>query len=147
MKQSILVVMNDTSHSTMAVDFLARLPLVFSEVQVTLMHVFRKPSGSEEMMGKKFMQAQQEKTEMAMSSARRRLMEAGYLADHIHIHLETEPYATVADGIIAEIGKGRYDIVVISRRKMSRSEEFVLGDASIKVIRALDQAAVVVVKC
>jgi nucleotide-binding universal stress UspA family protein len=147
MNQSILVVLNDISCSKLAVDFLIQCPFSFAEVQITLMHVFRRPTGSEKMMGKKFMASRKEKIEMAISIARRRLMEAGYPPDHIRPHIETQPYATVADGIIAEVEKGDYDIVVIGRKKMSKSEEFVLGDASIKVIRDVEKATVIVVRC
>ena len=145
--QSILIIMNDASGSTAAVDFISHLPLIASEVNITLLHVFRQPSGSEKMMGKKFLKAQRERIRIAIADACRRLVTAGYREERIHPRLETEPYATVADGIIAEMGKEDYDIVVISRKRMSRSEEFVLGDASINVIRAVDDAAVVVVKC
>jgi nucleotide-binding universal stress UspA family protein len=147
MNTSILVVLNDTPCSTLAVSFLTQCPLCSPEVQITLMHVLRKPTGSEEMMGKKFLHVQEEKIEAAMSAARHTLIEAGYLPDHIHTHIETQPYATVADGIIAEVEEGDYDIVVIGRKKMSKSEEFVLGDASIKVIRDVERATVIVVRC
>lgn len=147
MDTSILVVLNDTPCSQAAVRFLTQCPLSLADVQVTLLHVFRTPTGSEEMMGKKFLQAQRDKTEAAMSAARHMLIETGYPPDHIHAHIETEPYATVADGIISEVDKGDYDIVVIGRKKMSKSEEFVLGDASIKVIRDIEKATVIVVRC
>jgi nucleotide-binding universal stress UspA family protein len=147
MNKSILVVLNDTPCSKRAVNFLALCPLSFSEVQITLLHVFRKPTGSEEMMGKKFSQAQKEKILAAMSTSRQQLVEAGYPPDNIHTHIETQPYSTVADGIIAEVEKGDYDMVVIGRKKMSKSEEFVLGDASIKVIRNVEKATVIVVRC
>jgi nucleotide-binding universal stress UspA family protein len=147
MDTSILVVLNDTPCSKVAVSFLTQCPLSSAEVQITLLHVFRKPTGSEEMMGKKFLQAQREKTEAAMCTARQVLIDAGYPPDHIHSHIETQPYATVADGIIAEVARGDYDIVVIGRKKMSKSEEFVLGDASIKVIRDVERATVIVVRC
>lgn len=147
MNKSILVVLNDTPCSELAVNFLAQCPLSFSEVQVTLMHVFREPTGSEEMMGRKFLQSQKGKIEAAMTNARQRLVEAGYPPEHIHTHIETQPYSTVANGIIAEVEKGDYDMVVIGRKKMSKSEEFVLGDASIKVIRDIEKATVIVVRC
>lgn len=147
MNTSILVVLNDTPCSNLAVNFIAQCPLSFAEVQITLMHVFRKPTGSEEMMGKKFFQIQKEKTKQAMSLARQQLIEAGCPPDNIHTHIETQPHATVADGIIAEVDKGHHDIVVLGRKKMSKSEEFVLGDASIKVIRNVNKATVIVVRC
>jgi nucleotide-binding universal stress UspA family protein len=37
-------------------------------------------------------------------------------------------------------------MVVIGRRKKSKSEEFVLGDVSVKLVRALEGNAVLVVK-
>lgn len=147
MSTSILVVFNETPCANLAVEFLAQMPLRFSEVRITLMHLFRKPTGSEEMMGRKFMQTQQKKMEVNMSNARRRLIECGYPQDNVHVTLETLPFPTVADGIIAELEKGKYDIVVIGRKKMSKSEEFVIGDASIKLIRALDRTTVIIVKC
>ena len=126
MNKSILVVLNDAPCSKLALEFLAQCPLSFSEVQITILYVFRKPSGSEEMMGKKFLKAQKEKIEKAMSTARQRLIEAGYPEDNVRTHIETQPYPTVSEGIIAEVNKENYDIVVIARKNMSKSEEFVL---------------------
>ncbi len=37
-------------------------------------------------------------------------------------------------------------MVVIGRKRMSKAEEFVLGDPSIKLVRVLEGAAVLVVK-
>lgn len=105
------------------------------------MHVFRKPSGSEEMMGRKFLQGQRESAEGAIAKAHRRLIESGCPEDRIHAILETRPYPTVAGGISPRPA-GEYDVVIISRKRMSRSEEFILGDASVKVIRALDNVVV-----
>lgn len=147
MDESILVILNDAPCSKLAVEFLAHCPLNYAEVQVTIMHIFREPTGSEAMMGKKFLQAQKEKVREAIFTARQRLIEAGYPPDNVYTHIETQPYPTMADGIIAEIDKGKYNIVVIGRKKMSKSEEFVLGDACIKVIRAVEKATVIVVKC
>lgn len=147
MNRSILVVLNDAPCSKLALEFLAQCPLSFPGVKITILHVFRKPSGSEEMMGRKFFKSQKERVEKAMSNARQRLIEAGYPPDNVHTHIETQPYPTVADGIITEVNKNNHDIVVIGRKNMSKSEEFVMGDASIKLIRALEEATVIVVKC
>jgi nucleotide-binding universal stress UspA family protein len=147
MNRSILVVLNDTPCSKLALEFLAQCPLSFPEVRITILHVFRKPSGSEEMMGKKFLKSQKERVDKAMANARQRLIEAGYPPDNVRTHIATQPYPTVADGIIAKVNKDNHDIVVIGRKNMSKSEEFVMGDASIRLLRALEKAAVIVVKC
>lgn len=44
-----------------------------------------------------------------------------------------------------EGNRGSFDMVVIGRKRMTKAEEFVLGDISVKLVRALG-AAVLVVK-
>ena len=58
----------------------------------------------------------------------------------------TEPYRTIADGIIDQCQKRNIDIVALGRKRMSKAEEFVLGDVSVKLIRALEGVAVLVIK-
>ena len=48
--------------------------------------------------------------------------------------------------IIDQHKKQKYDMVVIGRKSMSKAEEFVMGDISIKLIRQLEGVAVLVVK-
>jgi hypothetical protein len=52
----------------------------------------------------------------------------------------------VGEGIIDQVSEGQYNMVVIGRKKMSKAEEFVLGDPSIRLVRALEGIAVTVVK-
>jgi nucleotide-binding universal stress UspA family protein len=56
------------------------------------------------------------------------------------------PYPTVTDGIIDQFNKGNFDMVILGRKHMTKAEEFVLGDISIKLIRSLEKAAILVVK-
>lgn len=56
-----------------------------------------------------------------------------------------DPYITVAEGIIDQFNKGHYSMVVIGRKRMSKAEEFVSSDVSVKLARALTGAAVLVV--
>ena len=51
----------------------------------------------------------------------------------------------MAEGIIDQFNKGNYTLVVLGRKQMSKAEEFVRGDVSIKLLRALRGAAVMVV--
>jgi nucleotide-binding universal stress UspA family protein len=81
-----------------------------------------------------------------LQKAKERLVEDGYAPNEIKIDLVTEPYPTIADGIIDQFHKGDYDMVVIGRKTMSKAEEFVLGDVCAKLIRALEGTAVLVVR-
>ena len=109
-------------------------------------HLLRKHTSSEELMGKKFADDQPAKLLSILAKAKERLVENGYISENIHVELIKEPYETIADGVIDQARMRDASMVIIGRKKMSKAEEFVMGDISVKVIRALDGAAVLVVK-
>ncbi len=146
MDNSILVALNDSMSSRAVVDFLNNLALCPDDVSITLFHVFRKPTAGDELMGKKFMEEQPKRFLQVLESAKDRLVESGFPPDKISVKMDTDQCETVADGIIEQFKKERFNMVVIGRKRMSKVEEFVLGDPSIKLVRALEGAAVVVVK-
>lgn len=146
MENSILVSVNDSLSSRVAVDYLTKLAFCAEDWHVTLLHLFRKPSASEELMGKKITEELPDRYRALLEKARDKLIDVGYNPRHIELKLVTEPYPTVADGIIDQCKKKHYNLVVIGRRKMSKAEEFVLGDVSVKLVRALEGSAVLVVK-
>lgn len=146
MANSILAPINDSVTSKSLIDFLVKLSVCPEDVFLTLIHVFRKPTSGEELMGKKFMAEQPLRFMAVLQKAKERLVEeGGFDPARIDIQLLTDPYPSVTEGIIEFFNKGRYDMVVIGRKKMSKSEEFVRGDISIKLVRALDHTSVVVV--
>ena len=49
-------------------------------------------------------------------------------------------------GIMDLFKKGAYNMVVIGRKRMSKAEEFVLGDPSVKLVRSLEGVAIVIIK-
>ncbi|MBF0117849.1 MAG: universal stress protein [Desulfobacterales bacterium] len=128
-------------------DFFINMELCAQDVNITLIHVFRKPSSGEELMGQKFMKELPTRFTSVLQKAKDRLVEKGYIADKIETKLIEVLYPTISDGIIDEFNKKKYDMVVIGRKRMSKAEEFVLGDPSAKLVRALNGTAVLVVKC
>ena len=142
----ILMAFNDSHSSRSALDCLINMSTCPEHSKITLLHILRKPTGSEEMMGKKFMQAAKIRIEGAMKKAYRQLLKAGFCEENIMSKIIETAYPTVADGIIDQFVKGNYNMVVIGRKKMSKAEEFVLGDTSIRLVRALEGTAVLVVK-
>lgn len=143
---SILVALNDSISSRAVVDFLLTLSLCPEDWHVSLLHFFRKPSSSEELMGKKFVDGQPSRMMAVLNSAKERLVEKGFNPQQIDTELIEQPYQTVADGIIDQVKKRNSDLVIIGRKRMSKAEEFVMGDISVKLVRALEGAAVLVVK-
>jgi nucleotide-binding universal stress UspA family protein len=146
LKNSILLALKDSMTSWQTMDFFDSLSLCREDCHITLLHVYRKPSASEQLMGKKFTEKERSRLLAFLQRARDKLVENGYNPQNIKIELVIDAYLTVADGIIDQFKKGDFNMVVIGRRKMSKSEEFVLGDASAKLCRAIEGAAVLVVK-
>jgi nucleotide-binding universal stress UspA family protein len=144
---SLLIPLNDSIASRAVVDFLINMSLDPDGCHISLIHVFLKPTSGEELMGKKFMDEQPAKFKALLEKAKNRLVsEKGFEPDQIKIQLLTEPYPSVTEGIIDFFNKGQYDMVVIGRKKMSKSEEFILGDISVKLVRSLDKTSILVVK-
>lgn len=146
MNCSILMAFNDSSSSRTALDFIAQTAACFEFSRVTLVHIFRRPTGSEEMMGKKYMEEAPDRIKAAMEKARLQLEQAGFPAGNIRLDFIEDQYPSIAEGIIDQFNSGDYNMVVIGRKRMSKSEEFVLGDPSIKLVRSLTGTAVMVVK-
>ena len=144
--KSILVALNESVSSRAVVDFLASMSLCPEDWDISLLHFFRKPSSSELLMGKKFAAAQPSRLMNILEKAKEKLVESGFLPEKIETELVNEQYETIADGIIDQANKRQSSMVIIGRKKMSKAEEFVMGDISVKVIRALGDAAVLVVK-
>lgn len=147
MKNSILVPLNDSARARAVLDYLIALPFCRDDLHITLLHVFKQPSGSEELMGKKFIKKEPQRFLAVLQKAKDKLVENGFNPDKIEVNLRAELYPTVSDGIIDEVKKGSFDMAVIGRRKMSKAEEFVLGDICIKLVRALEKGSILVVEC
>ncbi len=143
---SILFAVNESTSSQGAVHYLSALPMCPENIYIKLLHVFRQPSSGEEMMGKKYMAEQVERYQATLDDAKERLVEGGFVADNIETELVTDPYPTISDGIIDQFQKGNYHMVVIGRKRMSKAEEFVLGDPSVRLVRVLEDTAIVVIK-
>ena len=146
MKNTILVPLNESIISQMVIDYLINIGFDPEQVDITLLHIFRKPSAEEELMGKKFAKERIPKIKKFLNRIRKKLVDNGFFEAQTKIKILTKQYSSITDGIIDQFKKNQYKMVMIGRRRMSKSEEFVLGDISIKLVRALEETAVVVVK-
>ncbi|MCD6272357.1 MAG: universal stress protein [Deltaproteobacteria bacterium] len=146
LKNTILVPLNESIISQVVIDYLINIGFDPEQVDITLLHIFRKPSAEEELMGKKFAKERIPKIKKFLNRIRKKLVDNGFFEAQTKIKILTKQYSSVTDGIIDQFKKNQYKMVMIGRRRMSKSEEFVLGDISIKLVRALEETAVVVVK-
>ncbi len=145
-KKCALVALDDSVSSKAVLDFLSDMSLCNGGWHIVLAHFYRKPMASEELMGRKFTRQQPEKMYGFLNNARDKLVENGCPPDRIEIDLVTISYPTIAEGIIEQVKNRQARLVVIGRKKLSKAEEFVKGDISVKLVRAIEGTAVLVVK-
>lgn len=143
---SILIALSDSMSSKAVLEYVLAMAWCPESVKITLLHVFRKQSGGEELMGQKYMKKQPARYMEVLERARDRFLEKGVPCGNITLLMVMDPYDTIADGIIDQAQKINPSLVVIGRKRMSKAEEFVLGDASIKLVRALEGMGILVVK-
>ena len=146
MKNSILVALNDSVSSRKALEFVLQFSILPKDADLTLLHVFRKPPAGEDLMGEKFMRQQPARLQKFLEDTREKFVRNGFDPARIEIKLTTETYPTITEGIIDQFNKGNYKMVVLGRKRMSKAEEFVLGDVGVKLVRALEGVAILVVK-
>lgn len=146
MKQSILIAVTDSFSSKATLEYFSNLKFCPDSIAVTLIHIFRKPAAGDELMGKRFMEAQPERYLTLLENAKQSLVQGGIPEENIQIKIINEPCETIADGIIEEFKKGGHSMIVVGRRKKSKAEEFVKGDLCIKLVRELEGAAILAVK-
>jgi len=97
-------------------------------------------------MGEKFMKQQPTRFQKFLEETRDKLVQNGFDPVRVKLKLTTEAYPTITEGIIDQFNKGNYSMVVLGRKRMSKAEEFVLGDVGVKLVRALEGVAILVVK-
>jgi nucleotide-binding universal stress UspA family protein len=143
---SILIAINDSVSSRAALNFLVRMALCPDNCEITLLHILRKPTATEELMGKKFTAEQPARFAAILDKAKERLIECGYHPKRIETLMVTDPYPTVAEAIIDQCKRHHYDMVIIGRKRMTKAEEFVMGDVSVKLLREMERMAILVVR-
>lgn len=146
MSISILMALKKSKTSEAVIDYVSGLPLKGDQTEVTLFHVFREPSRSEQLMDEDFIEKERPRAESFLNEARDKLVESGYPEDRIRILLASEAYETVTEGIIDQCAENAYDLVVIGRKRKSKAEEFVMGDVGVKLVRAMREKAILVVE-
>ncbi len=144
-KTRVLVPIGDTKTSRSVIDYIINMPSLSQEWHICLVHIFRIPSASEELMGRKFTAEQPARMLAMLDGARENLIRNGFLPEMVDLEIVKSEYSSVSDGIIDQYKKQKCDMIIIGRKKMSKAEEFVMGDISIKLIRMLERAAVLVV--
>ena len=146
MKTNVFIGVSDSVLFREVLSRFCTMPFDKEQLDIVLVHVFRKATSSELLMGEDHQAQQMERFAQVLDRTREHLLESGYHKNQVTVKLIETPYAAVADGLMDQIMKGRYDIIVLGRNRMSKAEEFVLGDPCTRLVRHLENTSMLIFK-
>ena len=154
MEKKLLLALDGSRNSLMALDYVNDLFRSCPEVTLVLFHVLPlippiyKEEGLLDPMAQKYLvqwkKKQQEAIEGVLKKSKDKLIKSGWPESRVQIRAQ-EKRIGVARDILFEAQKGLYDAVVIGRRGLSKAVEVFLGSVSNKVIQGAGDLPVWVV--
>lgn len=148
-ERHLLVAVDESDNSRRAVMYLADFFGGFQDVFVTLLSIIPEPSEDffpTEAERQAWLKAKKAEMRKHLAGYKEILRSAGFKDDQIETRLAIRPCTSIGDAILEEQAKLRCCIVVVGRRGITHSEEFVFGSTSSKILHHAKHCAVMVVE-
>ncbi len=147
--KNILVAVDESENAQRAVSYVGQLLGRLPGFKVKLLHVIPDPEedyfpNAEEK--DKWLTRTREKVEAMLAGYRKRLIDSGFSPDDVTAQSTLRYCPSMAECILAEHDKTRYDTIVVGRQGVSRSEEFLFGSISSKIVNHAKSCTVWVVR-
>jgi nucleotide-binding universal stress UspA family protein len=155
----VLMCMDNSGGAMLAADHLCSILKGASKCEVTLLHIVRAFSGIRKFMHEFFSSEEHKATvesieeelkeaakvlEPSLDKVQANLVAAGVDAQRINKKISSAS-GNAGVAIIEEAEKGGYDTIVVGRRGLSRTEEFLMGRVSNKVVHLAKEKTVWIV--
>lgn len=146
--RNILIAVDESDNAGRAVDYVAELLGGIEGFQITLFHVipdpeedyFQRPQDHEA-----WLENYRKKIDSMLESFRRVLIDSGFSEASIRIRTIRKFCPSLAKCILQEREEANYGTIVIGRQGISRSEEFLFGSVSSKIVNHAKNCTVWVV--
>lgn len=149
-ERHLLAAVDESGNSKRAVMFLADFFSDSPNVFITLLSVIPEPSEDffpSEAERQAWLKKKEAGMQKHLAGYKEILLDAGFAEARIATRLSIRPGTiSVGDAILEEQEKLRCCIVVVGRRGISHSEEFVFGSTSSKILHHAKHCAVMVVE-
>lgn len=144
MEKKLLLAIDGSRNSLMALDYVTHLFQGSPEVKIILFHVLPpippiyRENALMDKVTQKYLEAwkgkQQEAIETILQRSKGRMIRAGWPEAQIEIHAQEKRIGLARD-ILFEGQKGLYDAIVVGRRGLTPVQQMFLGSVSIKIIQ------------
>ena len=148
-ERSILISIDESENAQRAVDYVGRLVGDIPGFTVTLVSILEEPNqdilpGPDERDN--YLQERKKSLEAVLSQARARLLSHGLDESSVKIKIHQRLCENIAHCILEEQELGEHGTLVVGRRGLSKSEEFLFGSVSQKLVTYANNCTVWVVE-
>ena len=146
--RNILIAVDDSDNSERAVSYVAQLLGGRGGYKVAVLHVI--PEAEEDYFPtddekEQWLSQYARKVEAMLARYRQILIDGGFDADDVSVRSPLRYCPSMAECILAERDTTEYHTLVVGRQGLSRSEEFLFGSVSSKVVNHAKHCTVWVV--
>jgi len=135
--KNILIAVDDSENARRAVSYVGQLLGGIPGFKVTVLHVI--PEAEEdyfptEAEKEQWLSQYKQKVDAMLENDRQMLLQAGFKPKDVSVRSSLRYCPSMAECILAERDQTQYDTIVVGRQGVSRSEEFLFGSISSKIV-------------
>ena len=135
--RNILIAVDESENARRAVSYVAQLLEGIEGFKIALLHVIAEadedyfPTDAEK---EKWLGQYKRKVDAMLEDYRQILVRAGFNPDDVSVRSPLRYCPSMAECILAERDETEYHTIVVGRQGLSRSEEFLFGSISSKIV-------------
>ena len=135
--KNILIAVDDSENSARAVQYVGQILEGNQGYKIALLHIIPEPEEDyfpNRRDQQRWLAGYREKMTTLLDQYRDILMEHGFSADEVTVQIKLRGCPSMAECILSERKSLGYDTIVVGRQGLSRSEEFLFGSISSKIV-------------
>lgn len=135
--RNVLIAVDDSENSERAVCYVGQMLAGIQDFKIMLLHVIPVPEEDffpTLLDRNRWLDRYREKMTSLLEGQRIKLIDYGLPADNISVRIRLRSCPSMAECILAERDNQCYDTIVVGRQGLSRSEEFLFGSISSKIV-------------
>lgn len=147
--KNILIAVDESDNARRAVSYVGQLLGGLPGFKVTVLHVIPDPEEDyfpDQQEKDKWLARTKQKVDSMLVDYRQILINAGFAEDDVSTRSTLRYCPSMAECILAEREETYFDTIVVGRQGVSRSEEFLFGSISSKIVNHAENCTVWVVR-
>jgi nucleotide-binding universal stress UspA family protein len=147
--KNILIAVDESENARRAVSYVGQLLGGLAGFKVTILHVIPEPEEDyfpTSTEKEKWLTHYKKRIDAMMEDSRRLLIEKGFDPKDVAVRSTLRYCPSMAECILSERDETRYSTIVVGRQGLSRSEQFLFGSISNKIVNHARNCTVWVVE-